>query len=219
MGAVNTTYTFTATDTVTSGKLNNIIDQTIMTDDAVFTGGTVEVAGGKLKVRSGSITSNELSGDSVITNKILNGSVTSAKLDTNISIAGTLSVTGITTFSNTNGFTLGSASMPVPSGVAPLYAARAWGRFSSPSGTNTATAPVNGKNIGTITRTSTGRYTLTFPAGSIPQNPAIVLTSDRVSFSETLTNSSGFATSLTIRTVDTAAALQNFDFLSVVIMA
>jgi hypothetical protein len=28
MGAVDTTYTFTATDTITSAKMNNIIDQT-----------------------------------------------------------------------------------------------------------------------------------------------------------------------------------------------
>ena len=47
MGAVNTTYTFTATDTITSTKMNNIIDQTTMTSDAVFSGGTIEVVSGK----------------------------------------------------------------------------------------------------------------------------------------------------------------------------
>jgi len=64
MGAVNTTYTFTATDTITSTKMNNIIDETTMTDDAII-GTTLEVAAGKLKIRSQGITSNELGAGSV----------------------------------------------------------------------------------------------------------------------------------------------------------
>jgi hypothetical protein len=48
MGAVNTTYTFTATDTITSTKMNNIIDQTTITTDAII-GTTLDVASGKLK--------------------------------------------------------------------------------------------------------------------------------------------------------------------------
>ena len=48
MGAVDTTYTFTATDTITSTKMNNIIDQTVMASDAII-GTTLEVASGKLK--------------------------------------------------------------------------------------------------------------------------------------------------------------------------
>lgn len=62
MGAVDTTYTFTATDTITSAKMNNIIDQTTITNDAIL-GTTLEVVSGKLKVRSQGITSNELSSD------------------------------------------------------------------------------------------------------------------------------------------------------------
>lgn len=78
MGAVNTTYTFTATDTITSSKMNNIIDQTTMTGDAVL-GTTLEVASGKLKVRAQGITSNELAENSVKTIAIENGAVTQAK--------------------------------------------------------------------------------------------------------------------------------------------
>lgn len=59
MGAVDTTYTFTATDTITSTKMNNIIDQTTMTGDAII-GTTLEVASGKLKVRAAGITANEI---------------------------------------------------------------------------------------------------------------------------------------------------------------
>ena len=80
MGAVNTTYTFTATDTITSTKMNNIIDQTTMTSDAVFTNGTIEVSSGKLRVASGKITSNELATQAVATDNITNGSVTPEKL-------------------------------------------------------------------------------------------------------------------------------------------
>ena len=64
MGAVDTTYTFTATDTITSAKMNNIIDQTTITTDAII-GTTLDVASGKLKVRSSGITSNEMGSASV----------------------------------------------------------------------------------------------------------------------------------------------------------
>lgn len=78
MGAVNTTYTFTATDTITSTKMNNIIDQTTITTDAII-GTTLDVASGKLKIRSAGITSNELGVNSVKTASIENGAVTQEK--------------------------------------------------------------------------------------------------------------------------------------------
>ena len=93
MGAVDTTYTFTATDTITSTKMNNIIDQTTITGDAIF-GATLEVAYGKLKVRSQGVTSNELATNAVTETKITNGSVTPAKLS-----AGSPSWTATTGFS------------------------------------------------------------------------------------------------------------------------
>ena len=79
MGAVNTTYTFTATDTITSSKMNNIIDETTMTGDAIL-GTTLEVADGKLKVRAQGVTSNELAADSVTSTQIADGAVASGKL-------------------------------------------------------------------------------------------------------------------------------------------
>ena len=75
MGAVNTTYTFTATDTITSAKMNNIIDDTIMTSTAI-SGTTLQVTpSGQLAVNSQGITSNELAASSV----------TQAKIGTNVS--------------------------------------------------------------------------------------------------------------------------------------
>jgi microcystin-dependent protein len=81
MGVVNTTYTFSGTDTITSSKLNNIIDDTTFTSDAIQ-GDTLQVVSpGKLAVKALGITSNELATDSVTNSKILNGSVTSDKLN------------------------------------------------------------------------------------------------------------------------------------------
>ena len=69
MGAVNTTYTFTATDTITSTKMNNIIDQTVMTADALLgsSGGSggLSIADGKLTISSGAINSSRLAAGSV----------------------------------------------------------------------------------------------------------------------------------------------------------
>jgi hypothetical protein len=74
MGVVNTTYTFSGTDTITSAKLNNIIDDTTFTSDAIQ-GTTLQVVSpGKLAVSALGITSNELA----------SGAVTQAKLGTNV---------------------------------------------------------------------------------------------------------------------------------------
>jgi len=88
MGVVNTTYTFTGTDTITSSKLNNIIDDTTFTGDAI-SGSTLQIVSpGKLAVAAGGITSNELASDSVTTAKIKDSNVTTAKIaDSNITTA------------------------------------------------------------------------------------------------------------------------------------
>jgi len=87
MGAVDTTYTFTATDTITSTKMNNIIDQTTMTSDAII-GTTLDVSTGKLKVRAAGITSNELATASVTSNAILDGTIVDADINASANILG-----------------------------------------------------------------------------------------------------------------------------------
>jgi hypothetical protein len=78
MGVVNTTYTFTSTDTITSAKMNNIIDETTFTSDAIQ-GTTLQVVSpGKLAVNALGITSNELA----------SGAVIQAKLGTNVASTG-----------------------------------------------------------------------------------------------------------------------------------
>jgi hypothetical protein len=80
-GVVDTTYTFSATDTITSTKMNNILDQSVFTSDALADS-TLSIASGKLKVSTGGITSTQLATPSVTTNAISDGSVTPAKLST-----------------------------------------------------------------------------------------------------------------------------------------
>ena len=72
MGVLDTTYTFTATDVVTSAKLNNVIDQTTFTSSAVATGNvTLAVTeSGQLKVNTSGIAANELASLSVTQAKL-----------------------------------------------------------------------------------------------------------------------------------------------------
>ena len=88
MGVVNTTYTFTSTDTITSAKMNNIIDDTTFTSDAIQ-GTTLQVVSpGKLAVSASGITSNELASNAVVTAKIADSNVTTAKIaDANVTQA------------------------------------------------------------------------------------------------------------------------------------
>jgi hypothetical protein len=59
--------------------MNNILDQSIMTATAI-TGDTLAVTSGKLFVKAGGITSNELGSNAVTTTAILDANVTPAKL-------------------------------------------------------------------------------------------------------------------------------------------
>jgi hypothetical protein len=63
--------------------MNNIIDQTTITTDAII-GTTLDVASGKLKIRSQGITSNEMGNNSVVTAAITDSNITQAKLAPNV---------------------------------------------------------------------------------------------------------------------------------------
>jgi hypothetical protein len=93
MGAVNTTYTFTATDTITSTKMNNIIDETVMTADAVLGGsggsGGLDIASGKLSISANAITNSRLESNSVTSDKIVDGTIVNADINASAAIAGT----------------------------------------------------------------------------------------------------------------------------------
>jgi hypothetical protein len=86
-GVVETTNTFATNDVITSSALNNIIDQTLFTSDAIAAGNTtLALVAGKLKV--GTITSNEIGVDAVTANAIAADAVTTAKIvDANVTTA------------------------------------------------------------------------------------------------------------------------------------
>jgi hypothetical protein len=87
MGAIDTVYTFTATDVITSTKMNNILDQSVI-DPAAIIGTTLAVSAGKLSVAAGGIRANELAANAVTTTAILDANVTTAKiLDANVTTA------------------------------------------------------------------------------------------------------------------------------------
>ena len=149
MGAVDTTYTFTATDTITSTKMNNIIDQTTITTDAII-GTTLEVASGKLKIRSSGITSNEIATNAVTTTAINAGSVTPSKLSSGAPVWDTAGIVTLGTTTNT-------ATIARNIGVDGVFALSNSGAGginfstsgpvvfnSTPLGTQTGTAPIYG---------------------------------------------------------------------------
>ena len=178
MGAVNTTYTFTATDTITSAKMNNIIDQTAMTTDAIF-GTTLEVASGQLKVRSQGITSNELATGSVTTNSIADGTIVNADINAAAAIdlsklgTGALPTSITIAPANFSGEIIPTeaiedAAITAPKldgeqiGTAPIYGVRAWvnfngstsadlgGTYSRTLTTVTVTASLHGLLVGSF---------------------------------------------------------------------
>jgi hypothetical protein len=159
MGVVNTTYTFTSTDTITSAKMNNIIDDTTFTSDAIQ-GTTLQVVSpGKLAVSAGGITSNELASNSVVTAKILDSNVTTAKIaDSNVTTAKIADA-------NITAAKLSGAQ----TGTAPIFGVRAWVRFDgnkNSSGvtdaSNTARQILGSGNVTSVTKISSGRYTVDF---------------------------------------------------------
>jgi uncharacterized protein YjbI with pentapeptide repeats len=96
-GVVETTDTFTTNQVITSTLMNNIIDQTLFTSDALANS-TLALTSGKMKVATSGITSNEMgvaaitanaiAADAVTTAKILDANVTTAKiLDANVTTA------------------------------------------------------------------------------------------------------------------------------------
>jgi hypothetical protein len=199
MGVVNTTYTFSGTDTITSSKLNNIIDDTTFTSDAIQ-GTTLQVVSpGKLAVSASGITSNELASNAVVTAKIADSNVTTAKIANGAVITekisdlavttiklenSTSSATGVTTAkiadSNVTTAKLANASVVAEklsgaqTGTAPIFGVRAWGRFNGAG--STPITPVYGGNIASITRSATGVYNVTFTTAMTNSNYSVVVT-------------------------------------------
>jgi hypothetical protein len=179
MGVVNTTYTFSGTDTITSSKLNNIIDDTTFTGDAIQ-GTTLQVVSpGKLAVNAGGITSNEMAANSVVTAAITDSSVTTAKIaDSNVTTA-KIADSNVTTAkiadSNVTTAKIADANITAAklsgaqTGTAPIFGVRAWVRFNgnknssgATDASNTARQILGSGNVTSVTKISSGRYTVDF---------------------------------------------------------
>jgi hypothetical protein len=194
MGVVNTTYTFTSTDTITSAKMNNIIDDTTFTSDAIQ-GTTLQVVSpGKLAVSASGITSNELASNAVVTAKIADSNVTTAKIadfnvttakiaDSNVTTAkiadsnvttSKIADSNVTTAKLANASVVAEKLSGAQTGTAPIFGVRAWGRFNGAG--STPITPVYGGNIASITRSATGVYNVTFTTAMTNSNYSVVVT-------------------------------------------
>ena len=110
-GAVDTTYTFTATDTITSTKMNNIIDQTVMTSESCLSGGGLEVASGKLTISANAINSSRLAASSVSdTNVSSTAGIAGTKISPNFGSQNIITTGTITT--NAGSIISGSSTTP-----------------------------------------------------------------------------------------------------------
>jgi hypothetical protein len=167
MGAIATTYSFTATDTITSAKMNNIIAQSKMTSDAIFNG-TLDLASDKLLVKAGGITSNELAGNSVVTAKISDLNVTTGKIaDLGITTA-KIADLNVTTGKLANASITGGKLSGAQTGSAPVFGVRAWARYNGATQTL-----VNSGNISGVARNSVGDYTFSIDENMSDGNYAI----------------------------------------------
>jgi hypothetical protein len=162
-GAVNTSYTFNGTDLITSAKMNNILQQSIMTTDAII-GSTLAISGNKLKVNTSGITSAELQTDSVTTNAIADSNVTTGKLAdsavTTLKIADSNVTTAKIADSNVTTAKIADAGVTAPklsgaqTGTAPIYGFRAWAKLNPYVGASRSAAFKSGNYTRTVSNTS-----------------------------------------------------------------
>jgi hypothetical protein len=161
-GVVETTHTFANNEVITSTLMNNIIDQTLFTSDAL-SGGTLALTAGKLKVATSGITSNEMGVDAVTANAIAAGVITNVKISATAAIslsklASEALPVGITVATanildaNVTTAKILDANVTAPklsgaqTGTAPVYGVRAWVNFD---------ATVDADLAGTFSRSGT----------------------------------------------------------------
>jgi hypothetical protein len=172
MGVVNTTYTFSGTDTITSSKLNNIIDDTTFTGDAIQ-GTTLQVVSpGKLAVNAGGITSNELASNAVVTAKIADSNVTTAKIaDSNVTTA-KIADSNVTTAKIADASITAAKLNGGQTGSAPIFGCRAYGSFNGQA--TSPISPIASGNVSTIVRIDTGIYRITMTTSMSSSNYTVV---------------------------------------------
>lgn len=208
MGVVNTTENFANNDVVTSTKMNNIIDGTTFTPDALVSGNTtLELVGGKMRVRAAGITSNELASNAVVSSAITDGSVTTAKLVDSLVTTAKISDSAVTTVkiadANITTAKIVDANITpakltgAQTGSAPIYGVRAWVNFDGTT---------NADKVGTYARTlgsTTATISITSHGLATGQHVFLDFASGTVDgiYEVTVTNANVF----TITTAETTA--------------
>jgi hypothetical protein len=169
-GVVDTTHTFANNEVITSTLMNNIIDETLFTSDALANS-TLSLTAGKMKVATSGITSNELAVNSVTTNTILDGAITDAKINSSAAISlsklangalptgvtidsANLVSSSVTTVTIANGNVTAEKLSGAQTGTAPVFGVRAWANFNAQS--NTDVAGTFSRSGTTVTVTVTG---------------------------------------------------------------
>jgi hypothetical protein len=172
-GVVETTDRFATNQVITSTVMNNIIDQTIFTSDALANG-TLALTAGKMKVATNGITSNEMGADAIAANSLAANAVTTIKiLDANVTPSklansnfGAFTVaSGVATLNSDLVTTteIVDAAVTAPklsgaqTGTAPIFGVRAWVNFNAQSTANIS---------GTYTRTASTTATVTVDTSS-----------------------------------------------------
>jgi hypothetical protein len=185
-GVVETTDTFTDNQVITSTLMNNIIDQTLFTSDALANG-TLSLTAGKMKVATGGITANEMASNAVTVNTIADGVITDAKINASAAIALSKLATGALptaiTIASANivdgtivTADIADASITAPkldgaqTGTAPIYGIRAAGEYTQ----SNPRVLTTGFNIATVTRTSGGVSQISFTT-PMPNSDYVVL--------------------------------------------
>lgn len=151
-GVVETTHTFATNEVITSTLMNNIIDETLFTSDALANA-TLSLTSGKIKVATSGITSNEMATNAVTTNAIAANAITANAIAANAITTPAIADSAITAPKLNGGQT----------GNAPIFGIRAYGAYNG-----TTQSILNSGNIASITRNSVGIYTvvMTTPMGN-----------------------------------------------------
>jgi hypothetical protein len=177
-GVVETTNTFATNDVITSTAMNNIIDQTLFTSDAL-SGGTLALVSGKMKVATSGITSNELATNAVTSNAIAADAVVTAKIADNgvttVKIADAQVTTAKIVDANVTTAKVAAAAITAEklngaqTGTAPIFGVRAWVVFDAKrnaagaaSAANTTRFIIGSGNVSSVTKTASGYYTIAF---------------------------------------------------------
>lgn len=169
-GVVETSHTFLNNEVITSTLMNNIIDETLFTSDALANS-TLALTAGKIKVATSGITSNEMGVASVTANAIADGVIANVKISATAAIslsklANEALPTGITVATanlvdaNVTTAKIADAAVTAPklsgaqTGTAPVYGVRAWARLNPYVGSVRTGAYKSGNYTKTATETT-----------------------------------------------------------------